>query len=134
MAALKLTLEDGREFEYGETIEWINDKNEWIRLRVGTYSDEENISFYHIVTNAKRVRKLHARKTVDLTNDDVLDMLRKGGYEWKMKSNSMWYGNHGYVIYPDGRITISGCGIDNFTAYRHVSDLIEHPMTKGVEG
>ena len=133
MNNVKLTLEDGREFEYGETIEWINDKNEWIRLRVGTYSDEENISFYHIVTNAKRVSKLPASKTVYLTNDDVLAMLRKGGYEWKKESGS-WWGSAIYEIQPNGNIHIWCEPISSYTSYRHVSDLIEHPMTKEVEG
>ena len=134
MNNVKLTLEDGREFEYGETIEWINDKNEWIRLRVGTYSDEENISFCHIVTNAKRVRKLQARKTEPLTNDDVLAMLRKGGYEWKT-IEGMWNGNPNYYVRPNGIASILGKNtLEYFTDYRHVSDLIEHPMTKEVEG
>ena len=60
-------------------------------------------------------------------------MLRKGGYEF-LNKGGYWVGNMQYTVSKNGYISSISYVISEFTAYRHVSDLIEHPMTKEVEG
>lgn len=137
MNKVKLTLDDGTTYEVGEVVEINPSGLLWSKAIVGLTIDKGKVGIGYIASNPYAVRKLPPKHTVQMTYEDLRDLVarEKGGVEFERNDGIK-------VLFPvicnylDGQLTICSDSIESFRCYRLYSEnwTVEHPLTKDVEG